>query len=404
MKVVFWLSLSIVFYTYAVYPLLMRLLALILPRPWITADITPSVSIVLAVHNGAEVLQGKIRHLVDLDYPDIREIIVVSDGSTDGTEMLLANVDHPLVRAIIHKEHQGKAAAVNAGVAEATGELVVFVDIRPRIAPGALRKLVRSFADPEVGCANGELVLLRDGHTRTAAAFGGMYWRYEKWIRSSEATFDSPVGVYGGFYAVRRALAVRMPGGTILDDMFQPLSIIRKGYRVIYDSKSCVHDIWPRTTGEEFQRKVRTLAGNFQLLQLAPWTITPKNRVLFQIISHKYMRLVVPYLLLLMQFSSLALFTESRFFAVAAIFQMLVWTTSIAALRYRLPLIGRIAVPASAILVLNAAAVMALFAFLFTRGPLWKMWKPTSVEAGIAPEDALRVAQSKPQTDVMTVG
>ena len=307
MKTVFWLSLIGVLYTYVGYPAVMWLLSSARPRPWKTFPITPSVSIVLAVHNGVLLLPGKLQHLLGLDYPDIREIIIVSDGSTDGTAEVSARQVHPRIKPIVIEEHRGKAVAINAGVAEATGDIVVFVDIRPEIAPGAIQQLVSNFADEKVGCVSGNLKLRQDGHDPATAAVSGFYWRYEQWIRTCEAVTDSPVGVYGGFYAIRRELAVPQPDGIILDDMFQPLSIIRQGYRSVVDPRAYVYDTWPKKVEGEFQRKVRTLAGNFQLIRLAPWTLGPENRVLFQFISHKLMRLVVPYLMILTLVSALFL-------------------------------------------------------------------------------------------------
>jgi len=119
---------------------------------------------------------------------------------------------------------------------------------------------------------------------------------------------------------------------------------------------------------------VRTLAGNFQLFQLAPWTLTPRNPVLFQLVSHKVMRLVVPYLLILFFVSTLALSRGSLPYTAFAVLQIIVWLVAIAGLRYKIPVLHRIAAPASALLVLKAAAVAGLYRFLFTRGPLWKIW------------------------------
>jgi glycosyltransferase involved in cell wall biosynthesis len=339
------------------------------------------VSIVLAVHNGIALLPGKIQHLLDLDYPNIKEIIVVSDGSTDGTAELLSSERHPLLKTIVLKEQGGKAVAVNAGMAQATAELILFVDIRPEIAPGAIQKLVGNFADPKVGCVCGRLTLRQEGHDAASGAVGGFYWRYEQWLRACEAATDSPVGVYGGFYAIRRELAVRQPAGIILDDMFQPLSIIRQGYRSVIDPNAYVYDTWPKQVEGEFHRKVRTLAGNFQLFQLAPWTLTPHNRVLFQLVSHKVARLAVPYLMVFLLASSLALSAGSRVYAAFAALQILGWALSIAGLRLRIALLNRIAAPASALLVLNAAAVAGLYRFLVTRGPLWKIWNPSDPAA-----------------------
>jgi len=405
-KIIFWLSLIGIVYTYAGYPAIMWMLARLRPRPWKVAPILPSVSIVLAVRNGAALLSGKIRHLLELDYPNIKEIIIVSDGSTDGTVELLAGERDSRVHAIVLEEHGGKAVAVNAGVAVATSDVVLFVDIRPEITPGAIQELVGNFADAQVGCVSGNLKLRDEGHDATSAAVGGFYWRYEQWIRMCESLVDSPVGVYGGFYAIRRELAVRQPAGTILDDMFQPLSIIRQGYRSVVDEDAFVYDTWPKQVEGEFHRKVRTLAGNFQLFQLAPWTLSPGNRVFLQLVSHKVLRLVVPYLLILMLVSAFALAAGSVFYAAFAALQVIGWTIAIAGLRYKVPILHRAAAAAAALLVLNAAAVVGLYRFLFTRGPLWKIWnssklggtasafgmKPDSLEANVDSRERAAVA------------
>jgi cellulose synthase/poly-beta-1,6-N-acetylglucosamine synthase-like glycosyltransferase len=384
-KIVFWLSAMGILYTYLGYPAVMWMLARMRPRPWTAKAIFPSVSIVLAVHNGAALLPRKIHHLLGIDYPAIKEIIIVSDGSTDGTSELLARQHDSRLTTIILNEHVGKAAAVNAGVAQATADLILFVDIRPEIAPGAIQQLVSNFADPKVGCVAGELILCKGGHDASSAAVSGIYWRYEQWIRRCESICGSPVGVYGGFYAVRRELAVPQPAGIILDDMFLPLSIIRRGFRSVLDPQARVYDTWPTIIKNEFHRKVRTLAGNFQLFHLAPWTLTPKNPVFLQIASHKLMRLVVPYLLILLFVSSLMLARDSHICASFAALQFLFWAAAIAGLRFRIPLLDCVAAPASALLVLNTAAVVGLCRFLFTRGPLWKIWTANepAVEATI---------------------
>jgi cellulose synthase/poly-beta-1,6-N-acetylglucosamine synthase-like glycosyltransferase len=393
-KIVFWLSLAGILYTYAGYPLAMWMLAKVRPWPWKTAPVSPSVSIVVAVHNGAALLPRKIQHLLSLDYPNIKEIVIVSDGSTDGTAEMLAALHNPIIKSIVLSEHGGKAVAVNAGVAAATSEIVLFVDIRPEIAPGAIQCMVSNFADPRVGCVAGELILRQRDHDATSAAVGGLYWRYEQWIRKCESTFDSPVGVYGGFYAVRRSVAVPQPAGIILDDMFQPLAIIRQGYRSVIDESAVVYDMWPEKMEGEFHRKVRTLAGNFQLIQLAPWTLTAQNRVVFQLVSHKLMRLTVPYFMLALLVSALALSATSRGYASMAAFESLCLIAATAGMASKPALLHRIAAPAGAMLVLNAAAVVGLYRFLATRGPLWKIWNVTRAPATIAPPEPVDRTQT----------
>lgn len=378
MTFAFWVALGVIAYTYAGYPLIISLLARLRARPWRSEPIAPSVSVVMAVHNGAAMLPAQIDHLASLDPSLVREVIVVSDGSSDGTEQILANLKKDRFTPVVLEKQEGKAAALNAGVARATGEILLFIDIRPRLANDALTLLVSNFADPTVGCVAGELLLNTAGHDATASAVSGVYWKYEQAIRNCEATFDSPVGVYGGFYAVRRALYTPFPAGIILDDMFQPLAIIRQGYRSVLDRRAFVMDTWPAQIANEFQRKVRTLAGNYQLFSLAPWILSPFSRVWFQLVSHKLLRLVVPYLFIVTLVSAAWLGTVSMGWRIVGLAQAIFWIAALLSTKMRLPGIGRFASAAGALLVLNAAAVVGLYKFLFTTGPLWKIWSAPS--------------------------
>jgi len=390
MKFAFWISLAVIGYTYAGYPLIMFLLARLRSRPWRRGAVDTSVSVIMAVHNGAHLLRDQIDHLTSLDPAYVREVILVSDGSNDGTAEILGEVKDARVRTIILEEQGGKAAALNHGIAAASSEILLFVDIRPKVTPGALPKLLSNFADSSVGCVAGELMLNTEGHDATASAVSGVYWKYEQWIRNCEAAWDSPVGVYGGFYAARRELVTPFPSGIIVDDMFQPLAIIRQGYRSVLDRTACVGDTWPGKVAGEFQRKVRTLAGNYQLISCAPWVLSFRNRVLFQLVSHKLLRLVVPYFFVLLLVSSSWLGTNSVGWSMAAALQWIFWLVALFALRARIPVIHRFAAAGGALLALNVAAVVGLYKFLFTAGPLWKIWSvgerkveaPISLEAG----------------------
>ncbi|HEY2039069.1 MAG TPA: glycosyltransferase, partial [Edaphobacter sp.] len=251
MKILFWISFAAITYTYVGYPAIMFLLARLFPRPWKRENLDAPVSIIMAVHNGAQRIHEQVDHLLSLEPDHVREVIVVSDGSNDGTAEMLSQLQRPRLRTVLLSEQVGKAAALNYGIAEATSEVLLFIDIRPKVSQGALSKLLSNFADPSVGCVAGELVLNTDGHDGAASAVSGVYWRYEQWIRNCEAAWDSPVGVYGGFYAVRRSLAQQFPAGIILDDMFQPLSILGQGYRSVLDRSAIVTDTWPgKVSGE----------------------------------------------------------------------------------------------------------------------------------------------------------
>ncbi|MGC1484110.1 MAG: glycosyltransferase family 2 protein [Candidatus Acidiferrum sp.] len=372
---VFWCAAFLLFYTYAGYPLWIYLCSRLHPRPQRQGSILPTVSIILAVHNGAALLRQKVAHLLSLNYPQDRlEIEIVSDGSTDGTDDILNEFRDPHVKCFRCPEHSGKAAALNIGMQSATGEILLFLDIRPWIESNALQLLISNFEDPRVGCAAGELVLRDDGHDAGAKAVGSLYWRYEQWIRNCEAKVDSPLGVYGGFYAIRRKLASALPDGTILDDMLQPLCVIRQGYRSVLDLRARVYDIWPKSLRGEFHRKVRTLAGNFQLLQLAPWLLSRQNRLRFELISHKLMRLLVPVLLVILLITNTLLASHSLLYTAVFTAQIVFYVLAVLGAVRGVPVLMRIAAPASAFCMLNAAVVVGFYKFLFTRGPLWKIW------------------------------
>jgi cellulose synthase/poly-beta-1,6-N-acetylglucosamine synthase-like glycosyltransferase len=371
----FWFAACLLLYTYAGYPLWMYVRSRLQPHPQRQGAILPTVSIILAVHNGAALLRQKVAHLLSLDYPRDRiEIEIVSDGSTDATDDILKEFQDPHVKSFRCPVHSGKAEALNIGMQSATGEILLFLDIRPWIESNALQLLISNFEDPRVGCVTGELVLRDDGHDAGAKAVGGLYWRYEQWIRNCEAKVDSPLGVYGGFYAIRRKLASALPAGTILDDMLQPLSVIRQGYRSVLDPRARVYDIWPRSLRGEFHRKVRTLAGNFQLIQLAPWLLSRQNRLRFQLISHKLLRLLVPILLGILLVSSAWLANRSWLYAGACAAQIGFYVLAVLGAGRGMPILTRIAAPARAFCTLNAAVVVGFYKFLFTRGPLWKIW------------------------------
>jgi cellulose synthase/poly-beta-1,6-N-acetylglucosamine synthase-like glycosyltransferase len=372
--VLFWSAVAITVYTYFGYPLWMYLESRRRPRRWKQEQMAPAISIIMAVHNGAELLREKICHLLSLDYPqDKMQVIIVSDGSDDDTCQILNAITDPRLTCLICNEHRGKASALNHAMEYARGEVLVFVDVRPRLEKGALRQIVSNFADDNVGCVAGELCLRIFDHDSGTKAVSSLYWRYEQGIRKCESLVDSPVGVYGGFYAVRRELATRIPEGLILDDMYQPLSIVQRGFRSVIDEKARVWDCWPKRSSAEFKRKVRTLAGNYQLIQMTPWLLGPTNRLRFQLFSHKLTRLAVPFFLLILLWSSFSL-RAMQPYTVFWLGQVLLYALAALGLVWDVPLLRRIGGPAGAFLLLNAAAMVAFFAFLSKPNSLLELW------------------------------
>ena len=194
------------------------------------------------------------------------EICVASDGSADETENILKGAN-PAVKWT-RGPRLGKATALNEAIRLCSGDIVVFTDVRQEIERSALRELAADFADPTVGCVSGEL-MLRSGGQNIA---GGVshYWRMEKAVRKLESETGSVVGATGAIYAVRRTLVPEVPAGTLLDDVYIPLAVVRQGQRVLFEPAARAWDDPTGSAVQEFRRNVRTLAGNYQLLQIAP--------------------------------------------------------------------------------------------------------------------------------------
>jgi len=370
MKLLFWSCASLIIFAYAGYPMCLYLRARFRPRPVRRASIFPMVTIVLAVYNEENNLPGKLLNLAALNYPaDRLEMIVVSDGSTDQTNKIVNAWQNPGCRAVILPEHRGKANALNHGIAEAQGEIICFADARQKIASDGLKHLVANFADPSVGCGSGELILR--GSPKTASSDGvGLYWRLEKNIRNWEGLGGSAVGATGAFYAVRKDLLLPLPEGTILDDVYIPLQVARQGGRVVFDPKAVAWDDFTPSTKQEFRRKVRTLAGNYQLLRLAPWVLTSANPLRLQLVCHKLLRLLVPFALVGTLVSTCWL--RQGVYELALVLQVVLYAlATLSALRAKVGFLSRLSNISLAFIVLNTAAAVAFIYFITGRKAVW---------------------------------
>jgi cellulose synthase/poly-beta-1,6-N-acetylglucosamine synthase-like glycosyltransferase len=368
MKLLFWLSFTLVAYTYFGYAAWLWLEARVHTRPIVQRPITPDVSIVIAARNEEANLPAKLENLRLLNYPRERiQIVIVSDGSTDRTASILREHASAVVPVILD-ESSGKARALNEAIKRATGEVLVFQDARQFVEPDAVSELVSCFADPAVGAVSGEL-LLEPNATAPSSDALGIYWKIEKVVRKLESASGSVVGVTGAIYAIRRELYSQMPPGTILDDVFVPMHVARLGKRVVFQQSAIARDRIFNEKGKEFSRKVRTLTGNYQLLRLAPWLLSPANPLLFRFISHKLLRLLVPLLLVLMLAASgLA---SGPFFR--AVFWLQVLLYALAGLGALSPSSKRFkpVAFASTFVMLNAAAALAFYNFVVGRNRVW---------------------------------
>ncbi len=368
---VFWPAVSLICYAYVGYLAGLWVVAQLHAKPVKRAAIEPHVSVVMVVRNEEAAVPEKIRNLLEMDYPANRfQIVVVSDGSTDGTEAILREyAKNPQVHIILNQLPRGKALGLNDGMSLAQGDIVVFTDVRQKIERGAIRLLMENFADPEVGAASGELMLGDPGSGETGRGMG-LYWQIEKQIRQLESTVGSVVGATGAIYAARRDLVVEVPPDTILDDVFVPMNIAKKRFRVVFDDRARAWDTADLGTQREFNRKVRTLTGNYQLLQLAPWLLGSENPIRFQYVSHKLSRLVVPFALAAALVSAGLLpgpFYRMAFWAQIAFYglSLLGWTG------WKLGPVSRVGDVAYTFAALNMAALVAFANFITGRKAVW---------------------------------
>lgn len=369
--IVFWLCIGLVAWAYAGYPLLAAVCARRYGASPDEGEPTEALTVIVAAYDEEARIAARVHDVLAQDYPaELLQVLVVSDGSRDGTARAAA-IDDARVRVIALPHNVGKAMAINAAMRHVDTALVAFTDVRQRFAPGSLRALVAPFADPAVGAVSGELVIAANADGSGEGV--GLYWRMEKRLRSDEARLGWLHGVSGSIHAMRRALYRPMPPGTVLDDMWMPLQVIHAGHQVWMARDAIAFDRASISVDEEFQRKLRTLAGNWQLIARLPWLLNPlRNPVFFAWCCHKFLRLLVPWALL----AALAASALAGGAVMRAMFwaQLLGYAGALAGLMLprlatRLPLLPA----ASSFVMLNFAALLSLPASLaMDPSRLWK--------------------------------
>jgi len=384
MEEVFWFGVAIVAYAYVLYPLAVSTLAR-LRHEWArssAAQAAKSITVVLAVHDEAGRICTRLDELLALIATTdcSAELIVVADGCTDGTVALVRSHPSPLVRVIELTGNEGKAQALSRGSQAANGDILVFADARQHWARDALQRLLENFDRPEVGAVSGELVVESPSGVLAGV---GLYWRYEKWLRRNEARLHSTVGVSGSICAVRRELFRSIPRGVLVDDVYWPLQVAMQRRRVIYDERAIAYDRLPGEPRDEFRRKVRTLSGNFQLIAALPQSLLPwRNPIWVQFVSHKLLRLAVPWALLAVLLASCLL--NGALYRLALIAQLLLYGVALLALA-GLPGSGwPFASAAASFVVLNSAAWLAFWVWLC--GGTEGAWKKIAYDSPLPPD------------------
>ena len=370
MKTLYWVALLTMLYLYFGYPLAMFLLSLTRRKPPRKEYINPAVSILMPVYNEEEYIEDKIKSMLSVDYPENKvEILIGSDGSTDGTEEIVRKYVNGMVKLYSGEERRGKPSMLNLLTSKAKGEILVFTDVRQELDKDSLKELVGNFYDERVGSVSTEL-LFEDENNKTGNGIG-FYWRYEKFIRDCESKIGSMLGATGAMYAIRRRLFSALPKDLILDDVYIPLKIVEKGYRAIFDTNAKIYDRVAKTSEQEFLRKARTHTGNFQVFGYVKKLFNPlKSPVALQLFSHKLLRLMGPYLLVALFVSNMFLL-GNYFYLLSFILQIVFYALALLGVLHKRA--NRLFDIPHMFCVMNLAAVVGLYRYLtHNHSILWR--------------------------------
>ncbi len=387
---VFWACFGLVFYAYVLYPALAFALSRLCGRPNPAAvpgpDGLPHVSLLLAAYDEETVLADRLEGAIATDYPaGLFEVVVGSDGSTDGTAAIARSFADRGVRLLDFPERRGKAAVLNDAILTLRGEIVVLSDANTLVDPRAVSKLVRHFARPEVGAVCGRLVLVDSATGRNA---DGLYWRYETFIKKCEARLGALLGANGAIYAIRRDLYVPIPAGTIIDDFVIPLlAKIRHGCQLVYEAEATAVEETAPDIAAEFRRRARIGAGGFQSLGLLWPLLNPlRGWVAWAFWSHKVLRWLCPLFLIGMIAANLAMIGSPPWrWVLAAQATFYAMSVAVPSTAYRLPWPLRLA---SMFTSMNAALLVGFF--LWASGRNRGTWRPTARANPVAANEEAR--------------
>ena len=329
----FWTCAGLVAFIYAGYPLLLSLLARWLPQgSRAERGKLPRVSLIISAFNEQSVMEEKLFNSMKLDYPPGQlEVLVVSDCSDDRTDDIVRSFSSAGVRLVRQSERLGKSAGLNLGVPLASGEIIVFSDANAIYQLDALHNLVRHFSDPRIGYVVGNACYTKDAGLTPSAESEGLYWKLEGWLKRNESRFGSVVGGDGAIYAIRRELFASLRA-TDINDLLNPLQIIARGYRGVYETSAVCYEEAGDSFEKEFRRKVRIVSRSLDAVRRAPSVLLPwtQFRHWFCLVSHKLLRWFASVFLFTMFVSSLLLW-QFWFYRLATILQLSFYVLAVAA-------------------------------------------------------------------------
>lgn len=292
--ILFWIFILLIVYTYAGYPLLIWLFSRMMPASKATSGGLPSVTLLIAAYNEEKVIAQKIENSLQLTYPRNRlQILVMDDGSEDRTQEIIKGYADRGVELAFNPPRRGKMAAINRAIRQARGEIVLFSDASNSYAPNVVEEMTASFSDPRVGVVVGARAI--DAGEGGLGESEGMYWKYESFIQRCESRLGCCTGIVGEILALRRELFAPPPDGIINDDFYMAMQVVKQGYRVAYAPAARSFESISLHAQDGIERRRRIVAGRYQAIfhanRLLPWN---RPVVVWQIISHKFMRPFVP--------------------------------------------------------------------------------------------------------------
>lgn len=374
MEILFWISLSLIIYSYAGYPLIAWLLArrqskrdlteLVKDQKPLDTNSLPSVTVVIAAYREESVILERLNNLAKIDYPsDKFEVLIGCDGNLDLTGELVSTYDDDRIRLIQFEERRGKASVLNDCVPEAKGEIIVFSDANTKMDPQCIKQLVKHFQNEDTGCVCGQLIL------EDAVAgnnVDGIYWKYENFLKNCETKLGAVLGVNGALYALRKTLYQPIPPELINDDFLIGMRVHLAGYRIIYDASAFAVEETAPSVQAEFQRRTRIGTGAFQGLKHLKGLLHPKyGYIAFAFWSHKVLRWFCPVFMLVALLTNIYLFNY-EFYQSTLILQELFYLSALIGIHYVIR--GRISkifrIPGMFVQ-MNYALAIGLFRWLF---------------------------------------
>jgi len=378
LQFLFWAAVAIAAFTYVVFPGIIFVRGRFVRKPYTTAEITPPISMIIAAHNEADNIAAKLDNVLAMDYPrEQLEVIVASDGSNDGTNDIVRGYASYNVR-LLALPRQGKAPALDAGVAASKGEVLVFSDANSMYHPQALRALARPFADPEVGGVAGNQVYTSKKSESLSGDGEQSYWSFDRKLKQSQSKSGNAISATGAIYAIRRALFRGVPVG-VTDDFAVSTDVIVQGYRLVFAPDAIAYEPVAGTGGVEFGRKTRVITRGLRgVLVVRRELLNPFRYGFysFQLFSHKVLRRLVVFPLLLLFIVSPLLWNSGLIYQIATVAQLAFYGCALVGMLLKNSRLGRLkifTIPFFFCMV-NVASLIA--AINLIRGHRIDFWEP----------------------------